>query len=853
MRKTILRTATALAPVLAMGMAAPALAQNTEAAAEDETQEGGFGEIVVTAQGRDQLLQDVPVAITVVDSELIQNSGVTDVRGLRQLTPSLQSTTGQSSATGVVLSIRGIGTAGDNPGFEPAVGVFVDGVFRARAGLALSDMPELERVEVLRGPQVTLFGRNTSAGALSIVTAGPKFDLGGYVEAGYGNYNEISVKGGITGPLSDQLALRVDGGYRTRDGYIEEVNSGTDINDVNRYFVRGQLLYDNGSNVQLRIIGDYAETDELCCGAIHTSEGATGPAVNGITALFSGGQTIGLIPNNPPADRRVAFSPGRDLTEKVQEWGVSGQLDIDLGAVNITSITAYRDWQAERAMDIDFSGLDRAYREDYTTGLTDFTQELRFQGTAFGDKLDWMIGGFYLNETLTLSDTVRVGTQGSAYVDALLASSTDTFTPAAPFGFTLFGTQGPTRPFLGALFLGDPSLAPFFGANPGLVPQFLPGAYLPSQNGAGQYSDDWQVKTEAFSIFTHNILNLTDGLTFTFGVRYNRENKDISANLNAVNPACAAIMAGGSSAAFGQIFATQSALNPIRLLVCNPIVNPEFNGNYSDGSSEDELTGTAKLAYKIGSDALLFGSYSHGYKSGGFNLDRGSFDSRFFGGNGAQISDLQFGKETVDSFEIGLKTNLAPGFQFNVTGFYQDFTGYQNLRFEGSSFVVRQYDEVISQGVEVELGVRPADDVNMSFAYTYLSAVVNDPINAADDHDQQLTNQPENVFTGAITWTPELGAGVQGLMHIDFRAMSEANTLNDPNGVQFTRNGPYSIWNARLGVNFNDGKLGVEVYGQNIFDQYYNITSFPVPEQSGAYAVYPGQPRFYGVKVRAKF
>ena len=384
MRKTILRTATALTPVLAFGLATPAFAQETAAADEEE----GYGEIIVTAQGRDQLLQEVPVAITVVDSELITNSGVTDVRGLRQLTPSLQSTTGQSSATGVVLSIRGIGTAGDNPGFEPAVGVFVDGVFRARAGLALSDMPELERVEVLRGPQGTLFGRNTSAGALSIVTAGPKFDFGGYIEGSYGNYNEKTVKLGVTGPLSDTLAVRVDGGWRERDGYITEINTGKDINNVDRHFARVQLLYDNGDNVQFRMIADTARTNEECCGAIHTSIGSTGPAIIGLTSALSGGQTTGLITPNDPADRNVAFTPGRDLTEKVNEWGLSGQLDVELGGVNITSITAYRDWDAERSMDIDFSGLDRAYRDGYQTGIKDFTQELRIQGELMDGKVD---------------------------------------------------------------------------------------------------------------------------------------------------------------------------------------------------------------------------------------------------------------------------------------------------------------------------------------------------------------------------------------------------------------------------------------------------------------------------------
>ena len=143
--------------------------------------------IVVTATRRNETVQSVPIAITAVGGELLENAGVQDIRGLEQLAPSVQTSTGQSSANGTTVYIRGITTAGDNPGFEPAVGIFIDGVYRARAGIAVAELPELERVEVLRGPQGTLFGRNTSAGALSIFTAQPQFDFGGYGELTYGN------------------------------------------------------------------------------------------------------------------------------------------------------------------------------------------------------------------------------------------------------------------------------------------------------------------------------------------------------------------------------------------------------------------------------------------------------------------------------------------------------------------------------------------------------------------------------------------------------------------------------------------------------------------------------------------
>lgn len=851
------------ASAIALAVSSPAFAQESSQSDSTATSEAvtDDGEIVVTAQGRTQVAQDVPVAVAVVDAALIENAGISDVRGLRQLTPSLQTTTGQSSATGVVLSIRGIGTAGDNPGFEPAVGVFIDGVFRARAGLALADLPELERVEVLRGPQGTLFGRNTSAGALNIITARPKMEFGGYAEGSYGNYNEIELKGGLNVPVGEGFALRADGGYHKRDGFATDVNTGRRFNNLDRWFARGQALYEN-ADLTIRVIGDYAETDEQCCIAIQTQVGRTGAAVNGLSALAG---RVGIIANNDPANRRVAVTPGRDYGERVRDWGVSAEINYGFGDISLTSVTAYRDWQARRNQDIDFSGLDRAYRDNYRTGMTDFTQELRLQGTAWEGKLDWLVGGFYLNETLTLNDRIRLGTQANQYVDALFAAGTGCgpggacLSPLAPNGFQLFGSQPAAAvPFFGAALALNPAFAPLVATAPA---QFGPTAFLPTMVGAGQNNDAWRVKTQGFGIFTHNIVNFTDQLSLTVGARYNRETKKLTANLNATNPPCSALLPGGSSGVFGAAFQAASpgttpateSLRDLRLLVCNPVVNPQFNGAYADERSEDEITGTARLAFKVNEDVLLFGAYSHGYKSGGYNLDRGGFLSTYFGGPGPRIEQIRFGKETVDAYELGLKTNFSRAFQLNVTGFYQDFNGYQNLRFEGSSFVTRQYDEVISKGVEIESVIRPHRDFTVNLAYTRLSAVVHDPVNAPDDDNRQLTNQPKNVVTASATWTPRISGDVGALFHVDARLNSDANTINDIRGARATTNDSYVLVNARVGLDFMDGRFGVEAYVENLTNTYFNITSFPVPEQTGTFAVYPGTPRFYGVKAKVRF
>ena len=817
---------------------------------QSATEEGGAiedeysdNEIIVSATRRDQAAQDVPLAVSVVGGEQLANAGVVDIRGIQQLAPSLKTTTGQSSATGAVLSIRGIGTAGDNPGFEPAVGVFIDGVFRSRAGVALAELPPIERVEVLRGPQGTLFGRNTSAGALNITTQKPKFEFGGYVEASYGNYDEIEVKAGVTGPVTEQLALRLDGGYHKRDGYIRDVNSDQRINNLDRYFVRGQALFEN-EDVSFRLIGDYAKTDEVCCGAVNTLSGLqifpgidTG-AQSGLALVatnvirgFAGNPALGGstgrvgIPAYSRGSRDMAVSPGRSLTEAVDEWGVSGELNWDFGNATLTSITAYRDWDARRNQDIDFSGLDRAYRENYRTGIKDFTQEIRLQGTAFNDSLDWLVGGFYLNEKLTLNDTIRFGAQADQYVDGVINGLTRSAT--LPTGVQLFGTLGPAVPVFG-------------------------GVPLPrTPSGAGQQNDSYKVDTEAFALFTHNIINFSDNLSLTLGLRYNHETKDIDTDLNSVVPACSFFL-NPASAAYRAGLQAAGLYGPAVLLACNPAVNTEFNGIRSDDRSESEFTGTAKLSFKVNEDVLVYGGYDRGYKSGGYNLDRGGFDSVLLGGNGAQLTDLEFGNETVDAYEIGMKTNFTRQFQFNASLFYSDFKNYQSNRFSGTNFVVLNYDKLVTQGVELESIIRPHPDLAFNLGYTYVDAKVTDPL-AGSDNGRQASNQPKHTITGAMTWTPQISDGMNGLFHVDFRQQSDAFPLNDPLARSFTANDGFGIVNMRAGVTFGDGKYSIEGYVENLFDTYSNITAFPIPEQGNSYAVYPAPPRFYGVKVGAKF
>ena len=261
MRGSLSLRALALAGVAGALLPQTAYAQDEAGAAEDDS-----NIIVVTAQGREQSLADVPVAISAVSGEMLAKSGTTDIRELNQVAPSLLVSSTGNEANGSAR-IRGIGTVGDNPGLESSVAVFVDGVYRSRSGNALSELGPIDRIEILRGPQGTLGGRNSSAGMISVYTAAPEFELSGYGALTYGNYDAIRVEGGINAPLGDTVAARVDGVYFKRDGFYNDVTNNTRINDRDRFLVRAQMLFEPNESLSFRLVGDYSKKEEACCAA----------------------------------------------------------------------------------------------------------------------------------------------------------------------------------------------------------------------------------------------------------------------------------------------------------------------------------------------------------------------------------------------------------------------------------------------------------------------------------------------------------------------------------------------------------------------------------------------------------
>ena len=907
--------ALAITPTAAFAQAATGTATGaTTDTTEDQTNPN---EIVVTAQGRAQQLADVPVAISAVNAETLKNSGANDIRQLNQLAPSLLVSSTGSEANGSAR-IRGIGTVGDNPGLESSVPVFIDGVYRSRSGIGLNELGEIDRIEVLRGPQGTLGGRNSTAGLISIYSKKPSFKFGGTAEATYGNYDFVRLGGSITGPLTQSLAARIDGVYVKRHGFYKDTTNNVDVNNRNRYFVRGQLLYEPTDAFSVRLIGDYTYRDERCCAAIYVDRSVNpfiGDLNNPSTPLSplqqNGNNIVNVLRDlgqplagfNPHYDRTIYVSPGRSFQGKTKDYGVSGEINYDLGSVKMTSITAYRHYRAGQGSDTDYSAVDILYRtpdDNIYRQFNTFTQEVRFNGKLFDGKLDWLVGGFFADEKLTVRDNLKFGSQYGRFATCRIIS-----------GGGLAGLYSPTNPLCVAPGVGQATIAGASGpiSGPDILSAF---GVLDGMANVGSTTDQYFQHDKNFALFTHNIVHLSDKLDFTFGVRWTTDKKDFNATFGNNNTACPTIQ-GLVLDDLSSANATARALAGALIgLSCQGNSTAELNGvSIKDTRSENRFTGTANLAYRPTDDFMFYMSYSRGYKAGGFNLDRSALKSPIFpfsstvGGAQALTGRLKFDPELVNSAELGFKWQLGK-FNLNMTAFRSDFSNFQLNTFNGTVFLVQNINGckdslafadrdasdatgacpsgrtgwgVRAEGFEIEAGFNPARNFHVTSGLTYTDTYYRDnlvgnssgaPLSSALRllPGKRVSNAPEWVITNSVAWTPNIGnSGLTGLFYVDSRITSDYNTGSDL-FPQKQQDG-FPLVNARVGLRGPGDVWAIEFWGQNVFDQDYAQVAFSTPFQAGTtsppfvYPQYPGgrqlfsqflaEPRTYGVTLRTKF
>src|SRR5690606_25988913 len=304
--------------------AAPVVAQEP-ADAEDQTRT--LATLTVTAQKREEALQDVPISVTVLDEQLIRDTGVRDIKDMQILVPGLTVTSTQSEAI-TTARIRGIGTVGDNVGLESSVGIVIDGVYRPRNSVGFGDLGQIERIEVLKGPQGTVFGKNTSAGVINVVTRRPSFTQSVEGEVTVGNYGALGVAGSYNDSFSDSTAFSIFAAKRERDGWMHvETGNGprTEDRDYDQNFhtVRAKLLFEPSDTLDIQFSADYTSREENCCTAVQTVVGDSAL----VLAAINGGQRAVAAPGSDPFDR-IAYS-NRPTTQDIKDKGVSAEVNWD--------------------------------------------------------------------------------------------------------------------------------------------------------------------------------------------------------------------------------------------------------------------------------------------------------------------------------------------------------------------------------------------------------------------------------------------------------------------------------------------------------------------------------------------
>lgn len=899
--RTLLRSSALGVSLALVASAVPAIAQDAPQA--DEAVDGD--EIIVTATRRSEALSDVPIAVSAVTGETLAKTGATDVRQLNQVAPSLL-VSGATSEVNFTARIRGIGTVGENAGLESSVGLFIDGVYRSRTGVGLSELGEIERVEVLRGPQGTLFGRNSTAGLINIVTKGPSLSDGfsGNASATYGNYNFWRLDGAVNAPLAANAAARIDAVWQKRDGFLKNVTPGEpDINDRDRWLVRGQIAWEPTDDIKLRLIADYSKKAENCCGGVllnpvrNLSRGADGTPVASANTLLPLLQAFGANFQVAPAGesfvRSQSTTPGVTYRTDSKDWGISNELTWNLGGATLTSITAYRDYLNEQGQDGDFQAMDILKRFDLDRHFKLFTQEVRLQGEALDGKLDWLVGGYYANEKLFVDDDIVYGNDYERYANCLAATaiSAANVNPASATCSNL-----PTSAFPG--FQG---LAAATGS-----------ARL---NGTGNNSSSFDQRSDNWALFTHNTFDIVeDKLMLTVGARYTHEKKSLAANARFTNTLCPAIL--------------NTPLQSLASLAC--VINgsaPSFaRGSNGTEFSEGQWTGTAVLSFKPVDDLMLYASASKGYKAGGFNLDFSALDrtcnttfdaacaarlarpANTQGNGRPEASDLQFASEKVDAFELGFKYD-GNGIDVNFAAFYQRYSNYQLNTFNGVNFEVtniqacldslggtdvdgsaltgscaadRLKPGVTSKGFELETFMRPARYFTVNAGLTYVETQYSKDLVGTGGRPlspvlfqlpgNPVSNAPQYVVTAGMSWTPPIGdSGMSALFYLDTRLQSDTNTGSDLD-LEKVQDGFVTV-NGRVGLYGADRKWGIELWGQNLLNKKYFMIGADMPLQGGGtfrstaapaatglagtanqlFVGFPGEPRTFGVTLRGRF
>jgi len=746
--------------------AADAAPQSSDQGSGDATANVGVGEIVVTAQKRSENIQKVPIAISAVSGEFLNSRAITAIDGLGSIAPNMQITRAPSNKTITQISIRGSVTINPAVTWEPAVGLYLNGVYIAKAQGSVFDVADLERIEVLRGPQGTLYGRNALAGAVNLVPRAPSGKFALTAEATYGNYDYWKGRMVLDLPEWNGFSLKLSGQIAKRDGFtrISGVPGVSRINDLDSKSGMVQLRYQPaGSGFIADYMFDYSNHDQRPDFAqlysVYTDGGPLA-IFDPKSPSYSG---IPLAPYASTTRQKSAVLDGNPQFERSETYGHALILSVPLGSATIKSTTSYRWMHWSDSLDLDGSPLAVAFTAR-DTRFHSFSQELQATGKAVNDKLNYVAGLFYYSEYA--------------------------------------GTQNPQ-----SFFFGSANYLSAFGSH-----------------------------TKAFAAYTQVDYAFTDQLKLTLGARYTHEKKDIS-----------------------------------RLLVANGFTVADIPFGAVPDAKYNSFTPAATLSFQANPDVNIYARYARGFKSGGFNGETNTF-----GAPGSPVdcptqpAELcnPYKPETVDSYELGVKTRLLGGKMIlNLSAFWDEHKNIQLSVFKADGAAASQVLNAARarvRGLEAEFTVRPIDAITFHGSAAYLDPHYESYIDGGVDVSNNRAFPHAPHYTGSASLDARLARGDWGTFTVsgDVNYTSSYFTYPYPfTGSQQTayqtRAAAQTFVNARAtlaNIPVGGTQAQVSVWGKNLFDSKKpsNFIDFGTSFGGLTVAYFP-DPRTYGLTVGVKF
>ncbi|MBO9711406.1 TonB-dependent receptor [Sphingomonas sp.] len=851
---TIRSALLALASPLAL-IAVPAAAQDAPDRPAPQSGEDG-GEIVVTAQLVKQNPIEVPFALTAYNGQFLDDLGITEFDKLGAFVPGFDVQNQSPNNPGFVM--RGITSDSGSAYNEPRVSVFEDGVSISKSRGSYVELFDMDRVEIAKGPQSTLYGRGALIGAVNLIQAkaDPK-DVYAYAYASYGNYDAFRLDGTLNVPLADDLAMRVAGRLKERNGYVENLLGGGDYNSSKGQAVRGSLRWNPGA-LTLDVIGNY-EHDE-----------ANGTSFKSIAYLPTD-PTTGVVLGDRGRNSGAALVAGqgfegdKPLGLDRSVWDVKAIADYDLGGgLSLNAIGSYREFAGTEIFDADGISLPAlTAAEDARGDQTMATLRLTYSN----DRITAFAGGTYFRE----NGSQRTPSQFDERV--ALARLTGTLNgggaipgrPAdQPAPIALFSNTAYTGQLLQGVIANATGLT-LAQVNALVLPTAQAQAIAANLKASHLETSTNFAHTQSWDLFGDVTFHVTDSFEVGGGIRWSHDDKTTGFSSAVQNGRS---ILGGFIGALSQPAATRTQLlaalavpgaasippsagYPVPLFGLGVQPTGANGTRYDAGHTDDGFTWRATARYAMGTDASLYATYARGRRPEILSVGGPAAP-----GGAASFEVLP--AETVDSYEAGVKTALADRTLFaDGSVFYYRYSNFQTTEQIGTTFVTVNAGKAKSYGFEGQIRWTPSDWVNVFGTYAYNHSRFDNGIREGNhfrlspDHSASIgaqfkapvTDDVKVDFTPTLMWQSKVFFDDDN----DIPALQVKNLI--PDTVQDEYQNGYATVDARLGAEFHDGRIRVEAYVTNLFDKKYIKDAGNTGDALGLPTFIAGEPRFYGLSI----